>query len=119
MSKKPFVLGDDVARALDEIVSINDDLPEDFCGKAKVRAAEEGEKRTCEKTHTIDLIADDFQGRVGVGNAGEKQIVLTLRDRLHHIEMHGAMNHKINQHLIDQLINIGLELNKEENKNDR
>lgn len=26
--KKPFVLGDDVARALDEIVSINDDLPE-------------------------------------------------------------------------------------------
>lgn len=28
--KKPFVLGDDVARALMQIVSINDDLPEEF-----------------------------------------------------------------------------------------
>ena len=30
MSKKPFVLGDDVARALAEIISINDDLPEEY-----------------------------------------------------------------------------------------
>ena len=27
MSKKPFELGADVARALDEIICINDDLP--------------------------------------------------------------------------------------------
>lgn len=30
MSKKPFVLGDDVALALMEIVSINDDLPAEY-----------------------------------------------------------------------------------------
>ena len=34
MSKKPFTLGDDVARALMEIVSINDDLPAEY--KAKI-----------------------------------------------------------------------------------
>ena len=41
MSKKPFVLGDDVARALDEIVSINDDLPEAYRREAKARALED------------------------------------------------------------------------------
>ena len=41
MSKKPFELGTDVARALDAIVSINDDLPEDFRAKARERAKEE------------------------------------------------------------------------------
>ena len=30
MSKKPFTLGDDVALALMEIVSINDDLPAEY-----------------------------------------------------------------------------------------
>lgn len=30
MSKKPFELGADVARALDEIVCINDDLPAEY-----------------------------------------------------------------------------------------
>ena len=41
MSKKPFELGADVVRALDEIVSINDDLPEEFRAKARERAKEE------------------------------------------------------------------------------
>ena len=35
MKKKPFVLGDDVARALAEIVSINDDLPEEYRRKVE------------------------------------------------------------------------------------
>lgn len=35
MSKKPFVLGEDVARALSEIVSINDDLPEEYRRKVE------------------------------------------------------------------------------------
>ena len=30
MEKKPFVLGEDVARALAEIISINDNLPEEY-----------------------------------------------------------------------------------------
>ena len=40
MSKKPFALGADVARALDAIVSINDDLPEEYRAKARERAKE-------------------------------------------------------------------------------
>ena len=38
MSKKTFVLGADVARALDAIVSINDDLPEEYKQAARERA---------------------------------------------------------------------------------
>ena len=38
MSKKPFKLGDDVARALDAIVSINDDLSEEYKQAARERA---------------------------------------------------------------------------------
>ena len=37
MSKKPFELGADVARALDEIISINDDLPEKFKQQMEAR----------------------------------------------------------------------------------
>lgn len=35
--KKKFELGADVARALDEIVSINDDLPAEYIKQAKER----------------------------------------------------------------------------------
>jgi hypothetical protein len=35
VKKKPFVLGDDVARALAEIISINDDLPEEYRRKVE------------------------------------------------------------------------------------
>lgn len=46
MKKKPFVLGKDVARALDEIVSINDDLPAEYLAAAKARReAAEGNGR--------------------------------------------------------------------------
>ena len=40
MKKKPFVLGKDVARALDEIVSINDDLPAKYLAEAQARREE-------------------------------------------------------------------------------
>ncbi|MBQ8089768.1 MAG: hypothetical protein IJ822_04365 [Pyramidobacter sp.] len=116
--KKPFVLGEDVARALDEIVGINDGLPEDFREKAKERAAEKGEMRTIENTKTIDLLADNLEIRVGEDDAGEKRIMLTLVDRDHHIEMHGALDHEMNKVLIAQLIKSGLELIKEEHAND-
>lgn len=39
MKKKPFILGEDVARALAEIISINDDLPEEY--RRKVEQMEE------------------------------------------------------------------------------
>ena len=35
MKKKPFVLGEDVARALAEIISINDDLSEEYRQKVE------------------------------------------------------------------------------------
>lgn len=35
MKKKPFVLGEDVARALAEIISINDNLPEEYRRKVE------------------------------------------------------------------------------------
>lgn len=40
MKKKPFVLGKDVARALDEIVSINDRLSPEYLAAAKARREE-------------------------------------------------------------------------------
>ena len=40
MSKKPFVLGEDVARALAEIISINDNLPEEY--RQKMEQAKNG-----------------------------------------------------------------------------
>lgn len=40
MKKKPFVLGEDVARALAEIISINDDLPEEY--RQKMEQAKNG-----------------------------------------------------------------------------
>ena len=40
MSKKRFELGADVALALDEIVSINDDLPAKYLAEAKARREE-------------------------------------------------------------------------------
>ena len=43
MSKKPFTLGDDVALALMEIVSINDDLPVAY--REKIEQAEEEAKQ--------------------------------------------------------------------------
>lgn len=43
MSKKPFVLGADVARALDEIVSINEGLSPEYLAAAQARR-EEAEK---------------------------------------------------------------------------
>ena len=43
MKKKPFVLGEDVAMALMEIVSINDDLPADFKEKME---AQKNERRS-------------------------------------------------------------------------
>lgn len=46
MSKKRFELGADVARALDEIVSINDDLPAKYLAEAKARR-EEAESNAC------------------------------------------------------------------------
>lgn len=44
MSKKPFVLGADVALALVEIVSINDDVSEQWKKEAHERAEREGEE---------------------------------------------------------------------------
>ena len=43
MSKKSFVLGNDVALALMEIVSINDDLPAEYREKIE-QAKEEAER---------------------------------------------------------------------------
>ena len=43
MKKKSFVLGEDVAKALMEIVSINDDLPADFKEKME---AQKNERRS-------------------------------------------------------------------------
>lgn len=43
MSKKPFTLGDDVALALMEIVSINDDLPAEY--RQKIEQAKEEAKQ--------------------------------------------------------------------------
>lgn len=40
MSKKSFVLGADVARALDEIVSINEDLSAEYLAAAQARREE-------------------------------------------------------------------------------
>ena len=40
MRKKPFELGADVARALDEIISINDDLPAEYLKEVERRRAE-------------------------------------------------------------------------------
>lgn len=40
MSKKPFVLGEDVARALAEIISINDNLPGEY--RQKMEQAKNG-----------------------------------------------------------------------------
>ena len=40
MSKKRFELGKDVALALDEIVSINDNLPAEYLAAAKARREE-------------------------------------------------------------------------------
>ena len=40
MTKKPFTLGADVARALDEIISINDDLPAAYRQKMEERREE-------------------------------------------------------------------------------
>jgi hypothetical protein len=40
MKKKPFVLGKDVARALDEIVSINDGLSPEYLAAAQARREE-------------------------------------------------------------------------------
>ena len=40
MSKKPFTLGADVARALDEIISINDNLPPEYLAAAAKRREE-------------------------------------------------------------------------------
>ena len=40
MKKKPFVLGKDVARALDEIVSINDGLSPEHLAAAQARREE-------------------------------------------------------------------------------
>lgn len=42
MSKKRFELGADVARALDEIVSINDDLPGEY--RQKIEEARKNER---------------------------------------------------------------------------
>ena len=43
MSKKPFTLGDDVALALKEIVSINDDLPAEY--RQRIKQAKEEAKQ--------------------------------------------------------------------------
>lgn len=43
MKKQPFKLGDDVALALDEIISINDDLPAEY--REKIEHAEEEAKQ--------------------------------------------------------------------------
>lgn len=40
MKKQPFKLGDDVARALDEIVSINEDLSPEYLAAAQARREE-------------------------------------------------------------------------------
>ena len=40
MSKKSFELGADVARALDEIICINDDLPDEYLEEVERRRAE-------------------------------------------------------------------------------
>lgn len=42
MKKKPFVLGEDVAMALMEIVSINDDLPDEY--RQKMEQAKEAKQ---------------------------------------------------------------------------
>ena len=42
MKKKPFVLGKDVAMALMEIVSINDDLPDEY--RQKMEQAKEAKQ---------------------------------------------------------------------------
>ena len=44
MSKKPFELGADVARALDEIICINDDLPAEY-----KKEVEERKKRNADE----------------------------------------------------------------------
>ena len=41
MSKKPFELGADVARALDEIVCINSDLPAEYLEEVERRRHDE------------------------------------------------------------------------------
>ena len=44
MKKKPFVLGADVALALVEIASINDDVSEQWKKEARERAEREGKE---------------------------------------------------------------------------
>lgn len=44
MKKKPFVLGEDVALALVEIASINDDVSEQWKKEALERAEREGKE---------------------------------------------------------------------------
>jgi len=44
MSKKKFTLGKDVALALVEIVSINDNISEEWKAKARERAEREGQE---------------------------------------------------------------------------
>lgn len=43
--KKPFKLGADVEKALDDILSINDNLPEGYKAKARERAERYEETR--------------------------------------------------------------------------
>ena len=44
MSKKPFELGEDVRRALYEIVSINDDLPKEYKQKMEAELHDNGDE---------------------------------------------------------------------------
>lgn len=44
MSKKSFELGADVARALDEIVCINDDLPAEYLEQVERRREENDDR---------------------------------------------------------------------------
>jgi len=44
MSKKPFELGADVARALDEIICINDDLPAEYLEEVERRREENDDR---------------------------------------------------------------------------
>ena len=45
MSKKPFELGAAVARALDKIICINDDLPAEYLEEVERRREDENSKR--------------------------------------------------------------------------
>ena len=43
--RKPFELGADVSRALDEIICINDDLPAEYLKEVERRREDENSKR--------------------------------------------------------------------------